>query len=184
MALQEIPQITSACQNTTAPSEIGGPIRRYCGFRRIDSFVYQIKERSYYCPEYVPGQSISLQNLPSEILLQIITQFNPSTEIRALRYIRKVTENTPIRWLRDAVDEILTKQRCAFLEGKRPELCKPQFRLERHKTNDTLRQFVGKQFVCEAEDIEGDPWVSWNTVPTALPILVTLCLSVVLLFSV
>lgn len=129
----------------------------------IFAFYKTYEKRDYYCPEYVEGQSGRFQELPREILLQVLECLDPSLDIRALRYVRRIFRETKLNFVKRVVDEILEKQRKQFLEMKFPARNRGVMSGDSSvdgSVDETLRQFVGRQLICEAEDIEGDPWVS------------------------
>lgn len=132
-----------------------------CGTKRQRIKVHEAPRHPYHCPEYIPSQAKRLQGLPAEILLCVVACFDSLLDIRALRCLRTVVQGTNLSHLGDVIDDHLNQQRSDFMNEKRLTPGWNNFiNKNRYETDDTLRQFVGKQLVCEAEDINGDPWVS------------------------
>lgn len=126
----------------------------------MSEVLYYIPE--YHCPEYVQGQSVRLQSLPHEILLKIVAYLDPKSDTRALRYVGKLFKETKINFLGDVAKRMLEEQRTHLLKT---QFWRCVCTVEDHFHD--LEEFVGKQYVCEQEDIEGDEWVSTTmTMPT------------------
>jgi hypothetical protein len=110
---------------------------------------------NYHFPKYVPDRSMRFQSLPTEILLKIVACLDPSLDIRALRNIRKVFWDTNIGFLGEVAEQMLEEQRTQFLETNFWHcVCK----VDGHFHD--LDNFMGRQYVCEKEDIGDDKWVS------------------------
>lgn len=145
----------------TVPHRTHRGIRR-CGTKRKELLIHPAPSHPYHCPKYDEGQSTRFQELPAEILLRIIACLDSLLDIRALRCLRIATKETNIGYLGDVIDDILNQQRSDFLagkhliEGRNNYVGTPK---RKYKTDESLQQFVGKQFVREAENIDGDPWV-------------------------
>ena len=119
-----------------------------------------------YClsVEFMGTHQIPILRLQTEILIRIFSLFDPLTDIRLLRQVIAACNGTEAQRICDITECILQNQRDELLKAwreLRAESLASSISAGDKVLDGIAEELIGKQYVRDSEDIDGDHWVTW-----------------------